>query len=100
MGTHGDVLLEAEPHRALHGQRVAGVEAARDVGRAQRAEQPLVVTHLVGAEALADVGTEVDGGHSCPFPGPHPADPTLRSPARSRRPDRSSEVWLSAAAGA
>ena len=46
---------------AAHGRRVAGVEAARHVGAGDEAEQRLVVTQPPDAEALPEVGVEVDG---------------------------------------
>ena len=52
----GARLLDRPPHRP----RIAGVEAARDVGRRDHAHQRLVGPALPQAEALAEVGVEVD----------------------------------------
>ena len=43
---------ERRAHGAVHDQRVAGVEAAGDVGRRDDAEQGLVVAHAPGARSL------------------------------------------------
>ena len=48
-----------ERHGTAHDERVAGVKAAGDVGRIDRAEQPFVVAHRPRAEGLAEVGVQV-----------------------------------------
>ena len=60
MGANADPLGQREPHRAAHDERVAGMEAARQVGAADDLQQRRIVAHLPGAEAFAKVGVEVD----------------------------------------
>ena len=55
-----DAARQRRLDRPLHDERVAGVEAAGDVGGGQDVEQRLVVAHAPGAEAFAEVGIEID----------------------------------------
>jgi len=47
-----------------HDRGVAGVEAAGDVGTGDQLQQRVVIPHCPPAEALTEVGVEVDGGHA------------------------------------
>jgi hypothetical protein len=53
-------------HAALHDGGIAGMKAARDVGRGHQPEQRLVLAHLPWAEALAEIGIQIDVHHSRP----------------------------------
>ncbi len=57
--------LLGEGHQLVHGVGVAGMEAAGDTGRADHGHQIGIVADVVGAEAFADVGVEIDlHGHA------------------------------------
>jgi hypothetical protein len=60
VGAHRD----AREHRELDGtvdhRRISGVKAAGNVGRRDDLQEPEVVAHRPGSEALAEVGVEVD----------------------------------------
>ena len=60
----GDPAPGGRRDGALHDHRIAGVKAARHVGRRHQAEQLLLSGQLVASEALADVGVEIDAGHA------------------------------------
>lgn len=60
VGADADSALHARSHRGIHDPRIAGVEAARDVGRAEDVEERFVVPHAPGAEALTEVRDEID----------------------------------------
>ncbi len=63
--------LRADAHAALGGQsahaqqagRVAGMETTGHVGAGDDAEHGVVIAEPPDAEALTQVGVEVDGGH-------------------------------------
>ena len=60
---HLDPVLLAQAHRPDHRHRVAGVEAAGDVGRGDLGDHGLVVAQPPVAEALAEVRVDVDRAH-------------------------------------
>jgi hypothetical protein len=64
MGAGADARRGGGGERPRHHQRVAGVEAAGDVGRRHDLEHRLVVADLVDAEALAHVTVEIDRCHA------------------------------------
>ena len=55
-----DSAFHREPHRAVHDDRIAGVETAGDVRRSDDLEDLLVTAQHVVAEAFAHVAVEVD----------------------------------------
>jgi hypothetical protein len=65
MSPDSDTAGSCHGHRAVHRARVAGVEAAGDVGAGHLIQQCLVRAHHPGAEALAEVGVEVDHEATC-----------------------------------
>src|SRR6185503_14171494 len=64
MGAHGDAAFLRRGHRRGHDLRVAGVEAAGDVGAGDETQHRAVVAHAPGAEAFRHVAVEVDGWHA------------------------------------
>ena len=97
-----DPALGGRGDGAPDGRRVAGVEAARDVGARHDVEHRLVVAEHPGAERLAEVGVEVDPhGHATNAS----ARPARRSPHRAARttaarmPDGGRGVRLAARRG-
>src|SRR6266404_8951214 len=60
MGAGADARGDGLGDHPLHGNRVAGVEAAGDARRADDLEQAGVVTDVVRAKALAHIGVEID----------------------------------------
>src|SRR4029453_5016352 len=60
MGADRHAVLLAELHRVDHHRRMAGMEAAGDVGRLQDLQPLGVIAHHPRAEALAQVGVDVD----------------------------------------
>ena len=94
----GHAVRLREPHGLAHHARVAGVEAARDVGRRDRRHDLGVAADGVGAERLPHVAVEVDvhGSTVSLRPGPEAGDRlSLRPPPPSSRPRAS---WAGAAA--
>ena len=64
VGADGDAVRLGQRHRVAHPGRVAGVEPAGDVRRADVLDDLLVEAHLVHPEALAHVAVQIDlGGH-------------------------------------
>ncbi|MPN53955.1 hypothetical protein SDC9_201624 [bioreactor metagenome] len=69
MRPQGHALLDALRDRDVHDQWITGVEAARDVRAGDDFQQRIVIAHLPTAEALAEVGNQIDrlgrrlGGH-------------------------------------
>ena len=63
MGADRDLVCLCLAQRPQDACRVAGVEAAGDVGAGDDAEHRLVVPHLPRAEALAQVAVQVDDSH-------------------------------------
>ena len=62
LGADPDAVLARPAGRCVRSAgRVAGVESARDVGAGDHAEHRVVVAEPPHAEALAEVGVEVDG---------------------------------------
>ena len=70
MRADADAAFLRQPQRAPHHQRIAGMEAAGDVGRGDDAEQFRVGAHGPGAEALAQVGIEIDLHGSSEYSAP------------------------------
>src|SRR5262245_59040150 len=60
MRAHAAARLLGQRDEAMHHRRVAGVEAAGDVRRADDLDERRVVADGIGAPALGDVGVEVD----------------------------------------
>jgi hypothetical protein len=60
LGPDGHAALGGAGADPRHGRRVTGVEPARDVGAGDHLEQGVVVGQRPGAEALPEVGVEVD----------------------------------------
>ena len=63
VGADTDAAAHALGHRAIHDPRIAGVEAAGDVGRGHDLEESRIVAHRPIAVSLAEVGDQID------FPG-------------------------------
>ena len=61
MGADRHAGTEGDADRPVDDERVAGVEPAGDVDRADDRDEGLVRAHRPWAEALADIGVEVDG---------------------------------------
>src|SRR5215208_7584131 len=60
MNANRDAVVLGQRDGLAHGGWVAGVEAARDVGRGDVLHHLLVEAHLPGAEALPHVAVQVD----------------------------------------
>eukprot|EP01022_Parablepharisma_sp_SALTPOND_P017904 TRINITY_DN290_c0_g1_i2.p1 TRINITY_DN290_c0_g1~~TRINITY_DN290_c0_g1_i2.p1 ORF type:complete len:993 (+),score=397.05 TRINITY_DN290_c0_g1_i2:12684-15662(+) len=60
MGADIDAACGGQADGAVHDHRIAGVEAAGDVGRGDDVHERFIVAHLVVAESFADIGIEVD----------------------------------------
>ena len=60
MGADRDPAFYCQPHRAVHDDRIAGVETAGHVRRGDDLEDLLVAPEVVIAEAFAHVTVEVD----------------------------------------
>jgi hypothetical protein len=62
MGADAHAMFARQVHHPAHDVRVAGVEAGRDVGRADQGHQLFVdaVADGPGAEAFAHVGVQID----------------------------------------
>ena len=60
MGADGHAFLCAR-EKARHDVRIAGMEAAGDIGAGHELEHGVVVAHAPRAEAFAEIGVEVDG---------------------------------------
>ena len=87
LGADDDPALGGGGDGAPDGGRVAGVEAARDVGARDDVEHRLVVAEDPGAERLAEVGVEVDPhGHARTLgaAAPPPGRPTFRPMGKPR----------------
>ncbi len=61
LGADGDLPLRGGGADPAHGGRVAGVEAAGDVGRGDQVQQRLVVAEPPGTESLTEISVEVHG---------------------------------------
>ena len=61
LGADRDAALGGGGADPAHRGRVAGVEAAGDVGRGDQVEQRVVVAEPPDAESLAEVSVEVHG---------------------------------------
>ncbi|MNE82280.1 hypothetical protein D3C80_1789910 [compost metagenome] len=60
MRADADAMLHRQAHGALHDQRIAGMEAAGQVGLVDQRHGVSVVAHLPGAEAFTHVTVEKD----------------------------------------
>ncbi len=60
VGANSDSAAHAFGYRGVHDVRVTGVEAAGDVRTGHNLEQGRVIPHGVGAEALAQIGDEIN----------------------------------------
>ena len=60
MRADADTVFERQGGGRGHHQRIAGMVAARDVGRADDAEHLGIAAHAPGAETFAEVGVEVE----------------------------------------
>src|SRR3982751_5145849 len=61
MCSDGDTALARDLDCPFHRRRVAGVEAARDVGGRHYSKQLLIRGPARAAESFAEVGVEIDG---------------------------------------
>src|SRR2546421_3935916 len=60
LGADRDAAADREPHRPADRRRIAAVEAAGDIRRADERHHAGVVAHLPGAVALAHVAVQID----------------------------------------
>ena len=60
VGTEAGAAVTRRAHGVAHHQRVAGMEAAGDVGRIDDRQQRLIVAHLPGAEGFAQIGVQIE----------------------------------------
>ncbi|MCY1446860.1 hypothetical protein D9M71_634500 [compost metagenome] len=85
MRADADAMLHRQAHGALHDQRIAGMEAAGQVGLVDQRHGVDIVAHLPGAEAFAHVAVEEDSGsHAWKLKAGSPEREAERSPGWSR----------------